>query len=202
MAAAIEYNVAEYCKLRCAHCDQASWMLPVKFADPKSFRRDMTALAAETRFLADGLGVVTAGAHELIPQDAPALVVGAWPDDSPGPPDTTVSQDHSRPGFLRNEDLLGLTTLLDERAVAAVVNVDLWRPLMPDDVNRPVAEALRIAPEPIPVHTDGDGGSGPAYSCATLDSAAAMLAHHVPVTTSRVDGAEVLRVAGAVVHDA
>ncbi|MFI6327722.1 hypothetical protein ACIBBG_05430 [Micromonospora chersina] len=174
----------------------------MKFADLESFRRDMTALAATTRFLADGLGVVTAGARELTPQDAPALVVGAWPGDSPGPPDTTVSQDHSRPASLRNDYLLGLTTLRDERTVAAVVNVDFWRLLMPDDVNRPVAEAIRIAPELIPVHTDGDGGSGPAYSCAMLDSAAAMLPHHVPVTTSRVDGAEVLRVASAVVLDA
>lgn len=75
------------------------------------------AMAAVTWFLADGLGVVTAGARELTPQDAPALVVGAWPDDS-------------------------------------------------------------------------------------LDSVAAMLAQHIPVTTSRVDGAEVLRVASAVVLDA
>ncbi|SCL71878.1 hypothetical protein GA0070603_6108 [Micromonospora chersina] len=111
-------------------------MSPVKSADLKSFRRDMTALAAVTRCLADGPGVVTAGARELTPQDAPALVVGAWPDDSPGPPDTTVSQDHSRPASLRNEHLLGLTTPLD------------------------------------------------------------------PVTTSRVDGAQVLRVASAVVLDA
>lgn len=46
---AIEYNLAEHCNLRCEHCDQASWMLPVKFADLESFRRDMTALAAVMR---------------------------------------------------------------------------------------------------------------------------------------------------------
>lgn len=43
---AIEFNVAEHCNLRCAHCDQASWMLPVKFADLASFARDMEVLSS------------------------------------------------------------------------------------------------------------------------------------------------------------
>lgn len=51
----IEYNLAEHCNLRCKHCDQASWMLPPKFADLVSFRRDMEVLstvlrAAELKF--------------------------------------------------------------------------------------------------------------------------------------------------------
>lgn len=42
---AVEFNVAEHCNLRCTHCDQASWMLPPKFADLKSFTRDIEALS-------------------------------------------------------------------------------------------------------------------------------------------------------------
>lgn len=43
---AIEYNLTEHCNLRCAHCDQASPLLPPKFADLESFTRDMKALSA------------------------------------------------------------------------------------------------------------------------------------------------------------
>jgi MoaA/NifB/PqqE/SkfB family radical SAM enzyme len=43
---AVEFNVAEHCNLRCTHCDQASWMLPTKFADLDSFARDIEALSA------------------------------------------------------------------------------------------------------------------------------------------------------------
>src|SRR4051812_24567621 len=42
---AIEFNLAEHCNLSCEHCDQASWMLPTKFADLESFKRDMEVLA-------------------------------------------------------------------------------------------------------------------------------------------------------------
>ena len=43
---AIEFNVAEHCNLRCTHCDQASWMLPTKFADLTSFTRDIEVLSS------------------------------------------------------------------------------------------------------------------------------------------------------------
>jgi organic radical activating enzyme len=42
---AIEYNLVEHCNLRCTHCDQASWMLPAKFADLTSFARDIEVLS-------------------------------------------------------------------------------------------------------------------------------------------------------------
>jgi hypothetical protein len=42
---AIEFNVTEHCNLRCAHCDQASWTLPRKFADIMSFARDIEVLS-------------------------------------------------------------------------------------------------------------------------------------------------------------
>lgn len=42
---AIEFNLAEHCNLRCTHCDQASWMLPTRFADLESFTRDIEVLS-------------------------------------------------------------------------------------------------------------------------------------------------------------
>lgn len=54
----IEYNLTEHCNLRCTHCDQASSMLPMKFADLDSFTRDMevlsTVLAAAELKIAGG----------------------------------------------------------------------------------------------------------------------------------------------------
>lgn len=148
--------------------------------------------------LAQGLGNVTAEILDLVPTDAPLLIVGAWPADSPGPPDTTICYDHSRPSSARNQHLLGLTTLLDDYAVEAVVNVDFWRFLMPDDLNRMIAESLRVAPQLVLVQTDGAGAEGVLSSCTTMDFVVEMLAHHRSVMASRIDGAEVLRVtAGA-----
>jgi hypothetical protein len=51
----IEFNLTEHCNLRCTHCDQASSMLPTRFADVGSFKRDMEVLstvleAAELKF--------------------------------------------------------------------------------------------------------------------------------------------------------
>ncbi len=42
---AIEFNLAEHCNLRCMHCDQASSILPKKFAELESFARDIQALS-------------------------------------------------------------------------------------------------------------------------------------------------------------
>jgi len=42
---AIEFNLTEHCNLRCTHCDQASSLLPTKFADLGSFTRDIEVLS-------------------------------------------------------------------------------------------------------------------------------------------------------------
>lgn len=42
---AIEFNLTEHCNLSCTHCDQASPLLPMKFADLDSFTRDMEVLS-------------------------------------------------------------------------------------------------------------------------------------------------------------
>lgn len=42
---AIEFNLTEHCNLKCTHCDQASPLLPPKFAELESFTRDMEALS-------------------------------------------------------------------------------------------------------------------------------------------------------------
>lgn len=123
------------------------------------------------------------------------LIVGTWPDGSPSPPDKTICYDHSRPPSQRNKHLLGMSTLLEDRVMEAVVNVDFWRFLMPDDLNRLIAESLRVAQQLILVQTHG--ASGPEdlmSSCATMDFVADMLTHHRSATTSSIDGADVLRV--------
>jgi glycosyltransferase involved in cell wall biosynthesis len=146
-------------------------------------------------FLTQRLGSVTTSILDLAPRDVPLLVVGTWLDDSPSPPDKTICYDHSRPPSQRNKHLLGMSTLLEDRAMEAVINVDFWRLLMPDDLNRLVAESLRVAQQLILVQTHGTSGlEGLMSSCATMDFVADMLAHHRSVTTWSIDGADVLRV--------
>src|SRR5437764_3065156 len=129
-------------------------------------------------FLARGLGGVTASVLALVAQDVPSLVVGALPHGAPSPSDKTVCYDHSRPPSPRNHHLLGMTTLLADDAMNAVVNVDFWRFLMPDDLNRLIAESLRIAEQLILVQTQvADVPGDQMSSCASLDFVADMLAH-------------------------
>ena len=54
----IEFNLTEHCNLSCTHCDQASSILPTKFANLSSFRRDLEVLstALETAELKLGGG--------------------------------------------------------------------------------------------------------------------------------------------------
>jgi glycosyltransferase involved in cell wall biosynthesis len=146
-------------------------------------------------FLVRGLGTVTAGIRDLADRNAPALVVGSWPGDAEGPSEQTLCYDHSRPPSDRNKHLLGMTTLLEDGALQAVINVDFWRLLLLEDLNRLVAESLRIAPELILVQTPGaDELDGPMESCSNLGFVAEMLAHPHSVTRETVDGADVLRV--------
>jgi organic radical activating enzyme len=42
---AIEFNLTEHCNLSCTHCDHASSVMPSKFADLKSFTRDIETLS-------------------------------------------------------------------------------------------------------------------------------------------------------------
>lgn len=42
----IEYNLTEHCNLKCLGCDHNSPVMPEKFADLASFRREMTALSS------------------------------------------------------------------------------------------------------------------------------------------------------------
>lgn len=42
---AIEFNLTEHCNLKCAHCDHASSLLPVKFASLGSFTEDLRVLS-------------------------------------------------------------------------------------------------------------------------------------------------------------
>jgi GT2 family glycosyltransferase len=145
-------------------------------------------------FLTRGLGNVTTGIRDLA-KDAPALVIGTWPEDAPSPSETTLCYDHSRPPSPRNKHLLGLTTMLADGAVGAVVNVDFWRFLLLEDLNKLVAESLRVAPELILVQTPGaDELDGPMSSCSNLDFVAEMLAQPRSVRRETVDGAHVLRV--------
>jgi glycosyltransferase involved in cell wall biosynthesis len=144
-----------------------------------------------------GLGTVTRGIRDLA-GDAPALVIGAWPEDAPSPSGATLCYDHSRPLSPRNKHLLGMTTLLEEDAVGAVINVDFWRLLLLEDLNRLVSESLRVAPELILVQSPGAAElDGPMSSCSNLDFVAEMLATPRSVTRETVDGADVLRVARA-----
>ena len=86
-------------------------------------------------------------------------------------------------------------TPLENGAVGAVINVDFWRLLLLEDLNRLVAESLRVAPELILVQTPGaDELDGPMSSCSNLSFVAEMLAHPRSVTRETVDGADVLRV--------
>jgi len=146
-------------------------------------------------FLTQRLGNVTTSILNLVPGDVPLLVVGTWLDDSPSPPDRAICYDHSRPPSRRNRHLLGMSTLLDNCAMEAVINVDFWRFLMPYDLNKLVEESLRVARQLILVQTHGASGrEGLMSSCATMDYVADMLAHHRSVTTSCIVGADVLRV--------
>ena len=147
-------------------------------------------------FLTQRLGNVTTSILDLAPRDVPLLVIGTWLDDAPSPPDKTICYDHSRPMSQHNRHLLGMTTLLEDRAVEAVINIDFWRLLMPYDLNKLVEESLRVAGQLILVQTPG-GASGLEdlmSSCATIDYVADMLAHHRSVTTSSIAGADALRV--------
>ncbi|WP_434444014.1 glycosyltransferase family 2 protein [Lentzea sp. E54] len=145
------------------------------------------------RFLEQGLGVVTTGILDLVPQDVPSLVVGTWPADGPSPSGKTIRYDHSRPVSEDNKHLFGIVTLLEDRTLEAVVNVDFWRFLLPFDLNKLVEESLRVAQRLVLVQTHGSG-DGPLSSCATVDYVADMLGHNRSVTRSTVDGADVLHV--------
>jgi glycosyltransferase involved in cell wall biosynthesis len=146
-------------------------------------------------FLARRLGNVTSSVLDLVPQDVPSLVVGTWLDGSPSPSDKIIRYDHSRPLSQGNKHLLGMSTLLEDRAIEAVINVDFWRFLMPYDLNKLVEESLRVAERLMLVQTQGaDGLEGLMSSCTTIDYVAEMLGHHHSVTTSTIDGADVLRV--------
>lgn len=116
-------------------------------------------------FLAQRLGNVTASILELVPQDVPLLVIGTWLDDSRSPSDKTICYDHSRPPSEGNKHQLGMATVLEDGAMEAVINVDFWRFLMPYDLNKLVE-----------------------------DYVADMLGHRRTITSSTIDGADVLRV--------
>lgn len=53
--------------------------------------------------------------------------------------------DHARKVGGRNLHLLGLDTPFENRMFDMVVNVDLWRFLMPEDLSRALVESMRVA---------------------------------------------------------
>jgi glycosyltransferase involved in cell wall biosynthesis len=147
------------------------------------------------QFLANRLGNVTAGVLDLVPRDVPSLIIGTWLDDSLSVPAKTISYDHSRPVSETNKHQLGMVTLLDDGALEAVVNVDFWRFLWPYELNKLIEESLRISSQLILVQTqEADGLDDLMASCNTLDYVVDMLGHRRTVTSSKIDGADVLHI--------
>jgi glycosyltransferase involved in cell wall biosynthesis len=90
-----------------------------------------------------GLGLSAAGVTRLLPEagQQKALWIGA----GLGIADEGQPQmDHMRDASGQNLHLLGIDTPFDEQQFEAVINVDLWRSLTPQDLSLAITEGLRI----------------------------------------------------------
>lgn len=98
------------------------------------------ALAA---FRAQSLGGLRpADLADLIGPDADALLIGGTPP--PDRPGRTVAWDHRAPAAADNPHLLGLRTPFEDAEFDEVVNADLWRLLLPEDLLALISESRRI----------------------------------------------------------
>jgi glycosyltransferase involved in cell wall biosynthesis len=90
-----------------------------------------------------GLGLSAAGVTRLLPEAGQQKVL--WIGAGLGMADEGQSQiDHMRDASGHNLHLLGIDTPFEEQEFEAVINVDLWRFLVPQDLSLAITEGLRI----------------------------------------------------------
>lgn len=123
------------------------------------YERGIEALVSQ------GLGAFPPALADALAPDARLLVVAAGAAVLGPRGDRVVRHDHSRPLGPDNGHLLGTWTTLDDDTFDAVVSVDLWRVLTTHDLNRMIAESLRLAPRLVLV--ESGPGAGAASGTAT-----------------------------------
>jgi hypothetical protein len=101
-----------------------------------------------------------------------------------------VLHDHARPLTASAGHLLGTWTTLDDGLFDAVVSVDLWRVLTTHDLNRMIAEALRLAPRLLLVESLEHVQPG----ASQLDHLGRVIGHLFPVRGAVVPEGAVLEI--------
>jgi glycosyltransferase involved in cell wall biosynthesis len=136
-----------------------------------------------------GLGLSATDVMRLLPDLGPQNVL--WIGAGLGIADEGQSQiDHMRDASDHNLHLLGIDTPFDQREFEAVINVDLWRFLTPEDLSLAIIEGLRIGKQLLLVASARIRYSENGFGMADLDYfvEAYGFPHHIQTMKTGLDG--------------